>query len=155
MDLGVVFLGSRVLEGANNHYSTYHDHGDDLVALRTSSEVLVQTLQYIYRQLQQKEAIPNDFRAHILANIYGCNEGLQRLRRRLEETETQPACREESFECVRDLRDNLALDLQAMDLDTAEYNTQILTSLDLRVDEVIYKLEKNLNNCVLDDTLRR
>jgi DNA replication protein DnaC len=57
-------------------------------------------------------------------------------------------------ESVQDLRDNLALGLQALELDTTEQNTRLLTSLDLHVDQVKDKLE-SLSNRVLDDNLRK
>ncbi|CAD0086295.1 unnamed protein product [Aureobasidium vineae] len=180
--LGVVSLGLQVLEGVISYYSSYQDYGEDVLALCTSSASLIQTLRFLHGQLERKDSVQNDFHAHILASIYQCHDGLQRLQKKLDKIKTEPAFIEDNFleglkrqatnqlrkasypfkcstlaklrETVQNLRDNLALALQAFDLDTAERNTQILARLDLRVDEVIAKLE-NLNNCVLDDALKR
>jgi hypothetical protein len=166
--IGVVSLSLQVLEGVIGYYSAYQDYGDDIVALCTSSAALIQTLQLIHRQLQRKDSITSDIRDHILTNIYRCDEGLRRLRTKLDKIRAQPVSLGKNllsgiqrqatnhlrkatypFKCstlaklsqsVQDLRDNLTLGLEALELDTTEQNTRLLTSLDLRVDRVIEKL---------------
>lgn len=82
--VGVVALGLQVLEGVISYYSAYKDCGDDIIALCTSSAALVQTLNFIHRQLGPKTCMSTEVRAHLLANIEQCNESLQRLQKRLE-----------------------------------------------------------------------
>jgi hypothetical protein len=67
--VGVVSLGLQVLEGVINYYSAYKDYGDDVVALCSSSAALIQTLNFIHRQLEPKACISTEVRAHLLANI--------------------------------------------------------------------------------------
>ena len=88
--VGIVSLGLQVLEGVISYYSAYQDYGDDIVALCISSAALVQTLHLIHRKMQQKNSIPDRFRAHILTNIFQCNEGLLRLQKRLDKIKAQP-----------------------------------------------------------------
>ncbi|THX33176.1 hypothetical protein D6D12_01698 [Aureobasidium pullulans] len=163
--VGVISLGIQVLQGI--------DYGDDIASLCTSSVALLQTLQYLQVQLDRKGSIPDDFRAHILASVYQCNDGLQRLRKRLDKIKAEPVPLDRNilksiqrqatnqlrkatypFKCstlaklretVQDLRDNLSLALQALDLNMAGQNTRTLAKIDLRVDEVINRLDA-LNN---------
>ncbi|THW45601.1 hypothetical protein D6D21_04353 [Aureobasidium pullulans] len=180
--VGVISLGIQVLEGIVDYYGAYKDYGDDIASLCTSSVALLQTLQCLQVQLDRKGSTPDDFRAHILASVYQCNDGLQRLRKRLDKIKAEPVPLDGNilksiqrqatnqlrkatypFKCstlaklretVQDLRDNLSLALQALDLNMAGQNTRTLAKIDLRVDEVINRLDA-LNNCILDDALKR
>ncbi|THV64647.1 hypothetical protein D6D28_09746 [Aureobasidium pullulans] len=180
--VGVISLGIQVLEGIVDYYGAYKDYGDDIASLCTSSVALLQTLQYLQVQLDRKGSTPDDFRAHILASIYQCNDGLQRLRKKLNKIKAEPMPADGNllrniqrqatnqlrkatypFKCstlaklretVQDLRDNLSLALQALDLNVAGQNTRTLAKIDIRVDEVIDRLDA-LNNCILDDALKR
>ncbi|THY22242.1 hypothetical protein D6D02_00931 [Aureobasidium pullulans] len=180
--VGVISLGIQVLEGIVDYYGAYKDYGDDIASLCTSSVALLQTLQYLQVQLDRKGSTPDDFRAHILASVYQCNDGLQRLRKKLNKIKAEPMPADGNllrniqrqatnqlrkatypFKCstlaklreaVQDLRDNLSLALQAQDLNVAGQNTRTLAKIDIRVDEVIDRLDA-LNNCILDDALKR
>ncbi|THV72585.1 hypothetical protein D6D27_09574, partial [Aureobasidium pullulans] len=180
--VGVISLGIQVLEGIVDYYGAYKDYGDDIASLCTSSVALLQTLQYLQVQLDRKGSTPDDFRADILASIYQCNDGLQRLRKRLNKIKAEPMPADGNllrniqrqatnqlrkatypFKCstlaklretVQDLRDNLSLALQALDLNVAEQTARTLAKIDLRVDEVIDRLDA-LNSCILDDALKR
>ncbi|THY23166.1 hypothetical protein D6D01_06063 [Aureobasidium pullulans] len=180
--VGVISLGIQVLEGIVDYYGAYKDYGDDIASLCTSSVALLQTLQYLQVQLDRKGSTPVDFRAHILASVHQCNDGLQRLRKRLDKIKAEPipingnilkSIQRQAtnqlrkaiypFRCstlaklretVQDIRDNLSLALQALDLNMAGQNTRTLAKIDLRVDEVIDRLDA-LNNCILDDALKR
>ncbi|THV89302.1 hypothetical protein D6D26_09801, partial [Aureobasidium pullulans] len=180
--VGVISLGIQVLEGIVDYYGAYKDYGDDIASLCTSSVALLQTLQYLQVQLDRKGSTPDDFRAHILASIYQCNDGLQRLRKKLNKIKAEPMPADGNllrniqrqatnqlrkatypFKCstlaklretVQDLRDNLSLALQALELNVAEQTARTLAKIDLRVDEVIDRLDA-LNSCILDDALKR
>ncbi|THW67901.1 xanthine/uracil permease family protein-like protein, partial [Aureobasidium pullulans] len=110
------------------------------------------------------------------------NDGLQRLRKRLNKIKAEPMPADGNllrniqrqatnqlrkatypFKCstlaklretVQDLRDNLSLALQALELNVAEQTARTLAKIDLRVDEVIDRLDA-LNSCILDDALKR
>ena len=142
--VGVISLGIQVLEGIVDYYGAYKDYGDDIASFCTSSVALLQTLQYLQVQLARNGSTPDDFRAHILASIYQCNDGLQRLRKKLNKIKAEPMPADGNllrniqrqatnqlrkatypFKCstlaklretVQDLRDNLSLALQALDL---------------------------------------
>jgi hypothetical protein len=118
MDLGVVFLGSQVLEGVNNHYSTYHDHGD---GSRCSmhffggfgSDTSIHSSTSTAKG-RHPERISSTYSGQHVPMQRGTAKTAKETGQDRTTTSTR---REESFECVPDLRDNLALSLQAMDLD--------------------------------------
>lgn len=88
--VGVVSLGIQVLEGIVDYYGAYKDYSDDIASLCTSSLALLQTLQYLRAQLERKDSVFADFRAHVLTSILQCNDGPQRLCKRFDKIKAQP-----------------------------------------------------------------
>ncbi|KAI5247884.1 hypothetical protein E4T43_01777 [Aureobasidium subglaciale] len=179
--VGVVSLGIQVLQGVIDYYGAYQDYGDDIASFCTSSSALLQTLQLLQLQLERKDFVYNASRVHILASVQQCNEGVTKLGKKLNKIKGQPILAKSDlftkakhhavnqlrrvsypFKCstlaklreiIQDLRDNLALALQALGLDTADQHAKTLATVDLKVDEVITKLER-LNKRVVDNEMR-
>ncbi|KAI5203928.1 hypothetical protein E4T39_03871 [Aureobasidium subglaciale] len=180
--IGVVSLGIQVLQGVIDYYGAYQDYGDDIASLCNSSTALLETLRFLQVQLERKDTVSDAFRAQISASVQQCNEGLSKLGNELNKIMGQPIptnsdlfskvkhqaanqSRRVSYpfkcstlaklrEVVQDLRDNLALALQALGLDAAKQHAQTLSKVDLKVDEVITKLE-TLNKRVVDEEMKR
>ncbi|KAI5253075.1 hypothetical protein E4T42_03019 [Aureobasidium subglaciale] len=180
--VGVVSQGIQVLQGVIDYYGAYQDYRDDVASFCTSSSALLQALQLLQLQLERKDFVSNASRVHVLASVQQCNEGVTKLEKMLNKIKGQPIpaisdlftkvkhhavnqTRRVSYpskcstlvklrEIVQDLRDNLALALQALGLDTAHQHAKTLAAVDLKVDEVITKLQR-LNKRVIDNEMKK
>jgi ankyrin repeat domain-containing protein 50 len=132
--VGIVSLGLQVCGGLLKYYESWKDCEKDVAATHESLSGLERTFNFLKNTIQD-QALSQDIVGHVEQGIVSCEDGVKSLKKRLDKVwaskvpDGLPAkvfrralypFKESTLakmrEAVRDLKDNLALSLNALQM---------------------------------------